>query len=122
MSYDQALAAAGVEVIEFEMFGSWQGDWLCLIRDNGVLCVAEGSFGSCDYCDAFQAEFDYYPDDTEEGRQEYLERLADFGRGYLPAYTLDEMIAKLERTIAEYSWGDYEEMLEKVKSWKESYN
>ena len=31
------------------------------------------------------------------------------------------MIAKLERTISDYSWGDYEEMLEKVKAWKEAY-
>lgn len=122
MSYDTALRAAGVEVIDFMMFGSWQGDWLCLIRDEGVLCVAEGCFGSCDYCDAFQAEFDYCPEDTEEGRQEYEERLADFGRGYLPAYTVDEMLAKLERTVGDNPWGDYEEMLAQVKAWKEAYN
>ena len=36
MSYEQALEAAGVEVIEYVEFGSYQGDWLCLIRDNGV--------------------------------------------------------------------------------------
>lgn len=116
MSYDLALAAAGVEVVEYVEFGSWQGDWLCLIRDNGVLCVAEGTYGSCDYCDSFQSEFGYGSDE-----ENYEERLADFGRGYLPAWTLDEMIAKLERTISDYSWGDYEEMLDKVKAWKETY-
>lgn len=121
MSYDTALAAAGVEVVEYVEFGSWQGDWLCLIRDNGVLCVAEGTYGSCDYCDSFQNEFGYF-DSTEETKEEYEDRLADFGRGYLPAWTLDEMIAKLERTITEHSWGDYEEMLDKVKAWKEAYN
>lgn len=116
MSYDTALEAAGMEVLEYVEFGSYQGDWLCLIRDNGVLCVAEGCYGSCDYCDSFQNEFGYGSD-----KEDYEERLADFGRGYLPAWTLDEMIAKLERTISDYSWGDYEEMLEKVKAWKEAY-
>lgn len=118
--YESALEAAGVEVVEYTEFGSWQGDWLCLIRENGVLCVAEGYYGSCDYCDSFQSEFGYSSE--EESAEDYQARLADFGRGYLPAYTLDEMVAKLERTIADNSWGDYEEMLEKVKSWKESYN
>lgn len=117
MSYDTALAAAGVEVIEYAEFGSYQGDWLCLIRDNGVLCVAEGCYGSCSYCDSFEGEFGYGSESDD-----YEERLADFGRGYLPAYTVDEMIDKLQRTVEEYSWGDYEEMLEKVKAWKEAYN
>lgn len=120
MSYEEALSAAGVEVMEYVEFGSYQGDWLCLIRDNGELCVAEGCYGSCDYCDSFMSEFGYKNED--ESDEEYQERLADFGRGYLPAFTIDEMIAKLERTIEEYSWGDYEEMLEKVREWQETYS
>lgn len=122
MSYEQALEAAGVEVIEYVEFGSYQGDWLCLIRDNGVLCVAEGCYGSCSYCDAFESEFGYSYDSEDGNKEEYEARLADFGRGYLPGWTLDEMIAKLERTIEEYSWGDHEGMLEKVKAWKEVYS
>ncbi len=117
MSYDSALAAAGADVLDFVEFGSYQGEWLALIRVGGVLGVAEGSYGSCSVCDSFQSEFGW----NDEEADDYQERLADFGNGYLPAYTLDEMISKLERTIEEYSWGDYEEMLEKVKSWKETY-
>lgn len=116
--YESALEAAGVEAIEYVEFGSYQGDWLCLIRDNGELCVAEGCYGSCSVCDSFQSEFGW----NDQEKEDYQERLADFGRGYLPAYTLDEMISKLERTVEEYSWGDYEEMLEKVKAWKEAYS
>lgn len=116
MSYESALKAAGVEVIEFVHFGSYQGDWLALIRDNGVIGVAEGCYGSCSYCDAFESEFGY----DDEG-EDYQERLADFGRGYLPAYTLEEKIERIEPLAKEYDWGDYQEMLDQLLSWKSQY-
>lgn len=118
MSYQEALEATGAEVLEYEEFGSYQGEWLALVRVGGVLGVAEGSYGSCSGCDSFEAEFGWGDRDADD----YQERLADFGNGYLPAWSLDEMISRLEYQIEQYSWGDYEEMLDKVKAWKEAYN
>lgn len=116
MSYQSALEAAGAEVIQFEYFGSYQGDWLALVRVDGALGVVEGWYGSCSYCDAFESEFGY-----SESGEDYQERLADFGRGYLPANTLDEMLAKCKYNVTECHWGDYGEMLDQVVKWKQEY-
>lgn len=37
MSYQLALEAAGCEVLDFVEFGCYQGEWLALIRKDGVL-------------------------------------------------------------------------------------
>lgn len=118
MSYQSALEAAGAEVLDFDQFGSYQGDWLALVRVDGVLGVAEGSYGSCSGCDAFEGEFGWNDEDSDD----YQERLADFGRGYLPAWTLSEIIERLERVVADEDWGDYAEMLAKVKEWQSVYD
>ena len=97
MSYEEALQAAGAEVMEFEQFGSYQGDWWAKVRYKGELGWAQGSYGSCSGCDAFAAEFGLaegdcvehaynHKDDClecQEVKKKYAEKLADFGRGYL---------------------------------------
>ena len=117
MSYQSALEAAGAEVLEFEEFGSYQGEWLALVRVGGVLGVAEGCYGSCSGCDSFEAEFGWNDRDAEN----YEQRLADFGNGYLPAWTLSEARANMERRLEQYSWGDQEDMLTKIKEWQATY-
>lgn len=79
MSYAEALEAAGAVVIEFEEFGSYQGDWWAKVRYKGVEGWVCGSYGSCSGCDAFEAEFGWDARD----RDDYKTRLAAFGAGYL---------------------------------------
>ena len=118
MSYQSALEAAGCEVIEFVNFGCYQGEWLALIRHDNAIGVCEGNYGSCSYCDAFESEFGYGETDAPD----YQSRLADFGRGYLPANTIPEMVAKLTRDSDRLEWDDdYQEMLAKVLAWDEQY-
>lgn len=118
MSYEDALIAAGCEIIEFVEFGCYQGEWLALIRKDGAIGVCEGCYGSCDYCDAFESEFGY----LDQQNPDYLSRLADFGAGYLPADTIDEMIAKLKHSPDRLEWDDdYAEMLKTVLIWLEKY-
>jgi len=107
MGYSKALEAAGCKVLDFQEFGSYQGDWLAFVEYNGERGIVEGSYGSCSGCDSFLAEFDFCDDPTESNgkyyksyrtyneeekitKEEYenllLEgknKLADFGRGYL---------------------------------------
>ena len=98
MSYEDALKAAGAEVLEYESFGSYQGDWWAKVRWNGGTGWVNGSYGSCSGCDAFEAEFGWCESRCEEHRWvydkedcvacaavniNYQRRLSDFGKEYL---------------------------------------
>ena len=81
MSYRDALKAAGANVLAFESFGDWQGSWVALVEYRGERGWVQGSFGSCDHCDAFQAEFGW--DWIDDEPDNYQQRLASFGKSYL---------------------------------------
>jgi hypothetical protein len=78
--YRQALEAAGANVLVFDSFGDWQGSWIALVVYEGALGWVQGSFGSCDHCDAFQSEFGW---DSDFVCEDVQDRLAQFGRTYL---------------------------------------
>lgn len=140
MGYQRALEVCGVEIVEFKEFGSYHGDWFALLSDGRIV---PGSYGSCSVCDAFQAEFGYYEEITQqengkyfkdnrswddeaeitkeqadEENAGYLERLRNFGEGYINgAETLDEVIQRYTvKCEGEYSWDDDKEILEWLKS------
>ena len=79
--YQAAIYAAGADILAFEEFGSYQGEWIAEIKlPNGEVFFVSGCYGSCSGCDAFQAEFGW---DCDEADPEYTEKLAAFGRDYL---------------------------------------
>ncbi|MGL5727496.1 MAG: hypothetical protein ACRCYD_06540 [Plesiomonas sp.] len=112
--YIEALRAAGCEIIEYKEYGSYQGEWIAIVKVDGEIGVVEGCYGSCSGCDAFESEFGY----SDEDKPDYKDRLAEFGKTYLPAMTFDFMIAKFEKD-AEKPW-NYEasEIVEDLKKWK----
>lgn len=117
MSYQCALEAAGCEVIEFKEYGSYQGEWLAVVKVNGELGVIDGCYGSCSGCDAFEAEFGF----CDEDKPDYKERLAEFGKTYLPALSFDHYIGVYEKA-SEDDWNDEaKEMLSDLKEWKQKY-
>ena len=100
MSYESALRAAGAKVLEFEYFGSYQGDWYALVEYNHEIGWICGSYGSCSGCDAFEGEFGYVGTETvgemywdresgdmvaatEKSVAVVKEHLAAFGKTYL---------------------------------------
>lgn len=111
MGYQKALEQAGAEVLKFEEFGSYQGDWWALVKYEGKAGWINGSYGSCSGCDAFQSEFGWFDDE----KPDYKERLAEFGRGYLDnIYTQDEAEKEAEKNL---DWDyDAKEMIEYIKS------
>lgn len=132
MGYQEALEAAGAEVLEFEQFGSYQGDWWAKVRYEGQEGWVNGAYGSCSGCDSFEAEFGYgdeghceehrYDDEGSVGCPQcaataslYAEKLADFGKGYLSDLcTQEEAEAEASRNI---EWDhDAEEMLSWIKA------
>ena len=57
--YCEAMEAAGAEVLAYEEFGSYQGDWWAKVGYQGREYWVHGTFGSCSGCDAFQSEFEF---------------------------------------------------------------
>lgn len=131
MSYEQSLKAAGATVLEYQSFGSYQGNWWAKVRYDGRVGWVYGSYGSCSGCDSFQSEFGYDNDDegceehrydkvadcrdcTEHG-EAYRTKLADFGRGYLDAMLTQAEAEKEAAENLEWDMGA-QEMLDFIKA------
>jgi len=97
--YQQSLEAAGARVLDFAHFGDWQGSWMALVEYQGQRGWVRGAFGSCDYCDAFQAEFDW---DSDFACEDVQSRLAQFGRTYLDDLQTTEQV--LRQYDADADW------------------
>ena len=132
MGYSTAMEAAGATVLQYESFGSYQGDWFALVVYGGKTFWVHGSYGSCSGCDAFCAEFDFGGDDNvceahrydkhgdcqdcADCSQDYQRRLADFGRSYLTGGEMTQ--AEAEKSAAKnLEWdSDAQEMVDFVKA------
>ncbi len=79
-SYQVIAWYHGHELIYFQEFGSYQGEWLMVSFDpiSKEYYVWRGSFGSCSGCDAFEAELGW----SDNGYNR--ERVADFCDDYDP--------------------------------------
>jgi len=109
MDYKDALIAAGAEVLAYETFGSYQGDWWAKVNYEGKQFWVRGSYGSCSGCDALQHDFGWrlsagcedheytYDDKTIAACSACQAVLADnegkfaaFGKGYLTDEIYDQ--------------------------------
>jgi hypothetical protein len=115
VSYAQAMEMAGAEILAFEQFGSYQGEWYAKVRYEGEVGWVQGSYGSCSGCDAFEAEFGYgdhehceehrYQSgevqciDCRIAKNEYMVRMVDFGKGYLTLQTQDWAVKEASRNL-----------------------
>ena len=134
MGYEQAMEAAGANVLAFERFGSYQGDWWAKVEYEGKTYWVHGYYGSCSGCDAFEAHFGYgdkehcdehrydYSDEPKdckacaEAAKAYQQELADFGKSYIfgNEYTQEE--AEKE---ASADW-HYDDRTDQIKFLKEN--
>jgi hypothetical protein len=99
MSYEGSLEAAGARVIAFQEFGDWQGSWVALVEYQGQRGWVQGAYGSCDHCDAFQAEFDW---DSDFACEDVKDRFAQFGRSYLDDILTTEQVSSRYNADAEW--------------------
>lgn len=136
MSYELAMEAAGAEVLAFQCFGSYQGDWWAKVSYQGQEFWIHGNYGSCSGCDAFQSEFDYGDDEhCEEHRYEYgfdatkcaacqeailiyKTKLKEFGERYIFSNEFTQEEAEREATGEpdSYDYDEKQEQLEFIKS------
>ena len=77
--YIQAMKAAGAEVLRYQYFGSYQGEWWAEVTYKGETGWVHSWFGSCSVCDAYEYTFDW---DAEQDPN-YQQKLAEFGQSYL---------------------------------------
>ena len=117
MSYQQSLVAAGARVLAFEHFGDWQGSWVALVEYQGQRGWVQGSFGSCDYCDAFQAEFDW---DSDFACEDTQVQLANFGRVYLDDLQTTEQVLAYFAESADWDI-DSEDALYWIRETEQTY-
>jgi hypothetical protein len=133
MSYEFVLKFAGAKVIDYKEFGSYQGNWIAVIKKGKSYCFVIDYFGSCSGCDAFQSEFGgtvHFQNDVHhnifdekfyedcEKCQEIKQNLIKFGKNYLlGAMNYERALKK----VSENSSWDYEaqEMIDFVNKYKE---
>jgi len=65
-NYTIVAQAKGQEVVKYETFGSYQGEWLMISKDKENYYIYRDSYGSCSGCDSYEAEFGWNEDITEE--------------------------------------------------------
>jgi hypothetical protein len=98
MSYHDSLIAAGAKVFEFEEFGDYQGTWYALVEYKGQKGLVKGYYGSCSGCDAFESEFEEFGFYNKRDKNEYNERLKEFGESYLcDIITPEEALKECEK-------------------------
>src|SRR3990172_4705638 len=78
LSYTMVAEARGQRVLWFRMFGSYQGEWLLLSRDEDLYYLWRDSYGSCSGCDALQGHFDYSGDDLTPESPKVQEFIANY--------------------------------------------
>lgn len=114
IDYKEILERQGVDIIAFESFGDYQGDYAAIVKKDGKVGFTVIGYGSCSGCDALEALKDnynvnYYPyDENEEPlarNEEQTEELHKFHNA------LQEYADQLESNI---EYGSYEELKEKI--------
>lgn len=103
--YEDAIAKVpGVEVLDIQYFGYYQGSFICKIKVNEEIKYIYADYGSCCGCDSYEAEF-AFSDPSDE-------QLASFGESYLSlAQSKEALLDQLKNNIygegeesEEYKW------------------
>lgn len=113
-NYEWALEMAGLTVLYFEEYGSYQGNWLAKVKNGEEVGYIFDSYGSCSGCDHFKSNIDY----KDRTIKEWQKWCKNFIKSYLPLKTLDEVIGEVKEDI---EWDtDARECFEFLKKEKEN--
>lgn len=105
VTYKQIVRSWGYEVVAFEAFGSYQGDYLALLRGpEGVGLIVFG-YGSCSGCDELEA---INPWDEEDDWQPVVD-FADNLRTRIHWEADDNALAGWVDRHPENHWWSYED-------------
>lgn len=127
MSYQEALEAAGAVVHRFEVYGSYQGEWMAHVTlPDGKTGFIIDYYGSCSGCDSFEGSepgWHQGPDEEYHSGGEHPETCEECGKyaGWLKGFGEGYFAQILDREAAlaycdEHDWGDYAEMKQHILS------
>lgn len=77
--YTMVAEARGQRVLWYRRFGSYQGEWLLMSRDDDLYYIYKDYYGSCSGCDSLEAAFGYSEEITPESPA-----VQEFIKGYQP--------------------------------------
>ena len=87
MNYGDVIAKGHKQdLLLFEQFGSYQGDFIVITKDSDKAYIYKDSYGSCGGCDSLEAFEDYCDDSDKFWTQEKCE---EFAKDYQPFITVD---------------------------------
>lgn len=81
MGYPLVAGVRGQEVLLYQQFGSYQGEWMMLARDPETFFVYKDCYGSCSGCDSYEAS-DFGWDTEQNGVP--MSKALDFAKDYKP--------------------------------------
>lgn len=76
--YSTAIAYANKqEIVYYQRFGSYQGEWILVTRNDENYYIYKDWYGSCSGCDNYEGTFSWQEQKTEE-------KVKEFAKGYPP--------------------------------------
>ena len=92
--YEVVAFANEQESIYYHEFGSYQGEWLMVAKDNASYFIYKGWYGSCSGCDSYEAFFDWNDQITIDKAREFVGSDGDY-RAFLvvPIETMRNVVS-----------------------------
>lgn len=81
MNYGDAISKGkGLELVFYKTYGSYQGDWIIVAKNDTEYFIFKGYYGSCSGCDELENFEDYRCDNfwTDEKLKEFADRYEPF--------------------------------------------
>lgn len=89
--YSTAIAYANSsEIVYYEQFGSYQGDWLLVTKDLENYYIYKDYYGSCSGCDSYEATFSWSEEKTDEKVKEFAKDYKPFA--IVPTLTMRNLV------------------------------
>lgn len=92
MDYDEIIAKGREQdIVCFKRYGSYQGEWILLTKDNENYYIYRDWYGSCSLCDALESWEAEWEEANNYKQYEWTkERCKEFAKEYRPFLTIPE--------------------------------
>lgn len=117
---DMLAKVKGKELLVTCFFGSYQGDWIGVLKDGDKLELWKGSYGSCSGCDFLEAVRDWKTEEVDDKEaQDYFKGETPFlilDKADIDNMTLDEFKTVFPKNIQdEIYYFDIEELFKALR-------